>query len=82
MQLLVQELCYLYDYTRSISNKYKNYTLLNHAFASNVNISSKYIKAWVYGHTHEKNINGIYYCNPIGYPGENSKYSLENLFIL
>lgn len=41
------------------------------------------IKYWCYGHTHYrsmKTINGInYVCNPVGYPGENSKWSMVEL---
>ena len=34
------------------------------------------IKAWFYGHTHSRSVQNHYgvnfYCNPLGYPGENS----------
>jgi predicted phosphodiesterase len=52
---------------------------MNQWFASNQDLlftqyNSK-IKAWFYGHTHTpsvKSLQGIpFYCNPIGYPGEN-----------
>ena len=37
---------------------------------------NKDIKAWFYGHTHSRSVQRYYdvdfYCNPLGYPGENS----------
>lgn len=49
---------------------------VNTNFEDIVNPSIKY---WCYGHTHFRSmreINGItYVCNPVGYPGENSKWS-------
>lgn len=48
-------------------------------------INNSNIKYWCYGHTHFRSmreINGItYVCNPIGYPGENSKWSMVELEI-
>lgn len=64
-----------------IDNKYKTneYIAIHQWFASDMNIYfSKYqvkICAWIYGHTHSSNICNIdginFYCNPIGYNGEN-----------
>lgn len=46
-------------------------------------ITNPNIKYWCYGHTHfrsMKEMNGItYVCNPVGYPGENSKWSMVEL---
>jgi len=44
------------------------------------------IKCWIYGHTHSplnNLINNIpFLCNPIGYPGENSKINYNQSIIL
>ena len=44
------------------------------------------IKCWIYGHTHmpaSNIINGTQFlCNPIGYPGENSKVDFEKNILL
>lgn len=54
---------------------------LNYAFASNITCS-RYpsIVAWVYGHTHKPYADGRFYCNPIGYPNENKRWTLEMFF--
>ena len=53
------------------------YCDLDHLFRSN-------IKAWFYGHTHTPSsttIQGIpFLCNPIGYPGENSRVDFGTRF--
>jgi predicted phosphodiesterase len=52
-------------------------TDMNYAFASDVSISNDpRILAWVYGHTHSQSVKGKFYCNPIGYPGENKDWTL------
>lgn len=60
---------------RLIDSKYQKYpfSILNSAYASDIPIldSNENIKAVVYGHTHTPSQNGKYYCNPVGYPGEN-----------
>jgi hypothetical protein len=59
----------------------KQYAMINCAFASDVSIADdSRIVAWVYGHTHKSYQNGKFYCNPIGYPGENKKWSLAKHF--
>jgi hypothetical protein len=30
------------------------------------------IKAWIYGHTHKARTGPRFFCNPLGYPGENT----------
>lgn len=48
------------------------------SFASNINISnSKQIIAWIAGHTHTPIQQDKFYVNPIGYKGENLKYSFN-----
>lgn len=64
-----------------IDDKYKSpkTSHLNQWFATDLNtLFSSYkdkIKAWIYGHTHTAQINNIdgvmFYCNPVGYKGEN-----------
>ena len=42
------------------------------AFASDIRVADDpRIVAWVYGHTHTGGVQGKFYCNPRGYPGEN-----------
>jgi predicted phosphodiesterase len=56
---------------------------INHAFASDITIAKdSKINAWVYGHTHSPLQEGKFYCNPIGYPGENRKWSLDTQFTI
>lgn len=48
--------------------------IINNSFATDVHLADDpRIVAWVYGHTHKSYQNGKFYCNPIGYPGENKK---------
>lgn len=71
-----------------IADKYKHFGALNCAFASDayseiaaeLGARADKIKAWVYGHTHEANKSGIFYCNPAGYPGENPGWSASTTF--
>lgn len=65
-----------------IDPKYKQHnTDLNYAFASEIQIAKDpRIEAWVYGHTHSATQKGKYYCNPIGYPGENRNWTLFKEF--
>lgn len=59
-------------------DKYKH---LNHAFASDImQAHDPRIVAWVYGHTHSPFQKDKFYCNPIGYPGENKKWDLSKEF--
>lgn len=54
---------------------------LNSAFASDVDcMDTDQIIAVVYGHTHVGSIQGKFYCNPIGYPGENETKNYDNTF--
>ena len=56
-------------------------TDMNYAFASNVSVANDpRVLAWVYGHTHSQNQQGKFYCNPIGYPGENKNSTLFKEF--
>ena len=55
---------------------------MNQWFASNQEqLFSNKIKAWFYGHTHTpsvKSLQGVnFYCNPIGYPGENKDVDFD-----
>jgi predicted phosphodiesterase len=52
--------------------------ILNYAFASDIDMAAdRRIIAWVYGHTHTPNINGKFYCNAYGYPGEKPSATVE-----
>jgi predicted phosphohydrolase len=63
-----------------VVEKYKS-SPFNSAFASDIVLADHpNIKAWVYGHTHVPSINGNFYSNPIGYPGENNKLDYEKVF--
>ena len=54
---------------------------LNSAFASDVAcMDTDQIIAVVYGHTHVDSILGKFYCNPIGYPGENETIKYNSTF--
>jgi predicted phosphodiesterase len=45
---------------------------VNSAFATDVPLAhDERIKAWIYGHTHKARPGPRFYCNPLGYPGEN-----------
>lgn len=66
-----------------IEPKYKKYTDTNYGFASDIKIrDDPRILAWVYGHTHSPKEQGKFYCNPIGYPGENPNWTLFKEFII
>lgn len=66
-----------------IAQQYRKYENLNHAYATDLNIAkSESIKAWVYGHTHSSSIVDKYYCNPVGYPGENNHWSMNEIFTI
>jgi predicted phosphohydrolase len=57
------------------------YQEVNCAFATDVAIrNDPRIVAWVYGHTHKSRQDGKFYCNPVGYPGENKNWSLNRFF--
>lgn len=68
--------------TNLIDPKYKKHnTDMNYAFASDISIAhDPRILAWIYGHTHSSNEQGKFYCNPIGYPGENRNWTLFKEF--
>jgi len=40
------------------------------------------IKAWIYGHTHSPRPGPRFYCNPIGYPGENLSVTYNALLTI
>lgn len=62
-----------------IAPQYKN-TLYNSAFATDVSLANHpRIVAWFYGHTHAPHDEGIFHCNPVGYPGENKTYDLNKV---
>lgn len=73
-----------------INDKYKSlqHSPINQWFATDLNIYiSSYkdkIKAWIYGHTHTAdvtNIEGVwFYCNPVGYKGENHHVQYNKTF--
>ena len=67
-----------------IDPKYRKYnTDMNYAFASDISIANNpNILAWVYGHTHSPKQEGKFYCNPIGYPGENKDLTLFKDFTI
>ena len=66
-----------------IDIKYRSLDHINSAFATDIQIAKdNRIKAWVYGHTHTPRQDEKYYCNPIGYPGENKKIDLTKHFVL
>jgi predicted phosphodiesterase len=53
---------------------------VNSAFATDVPLAhDERIKAWVYGHTHKARAGPRFYCNPVGYPGENMSVSYNAL---
>lgn len=67
-------------HTRLIDEKYRGMPL-NSAFASDIPcLDQDHVIAVVYGHTHTPNIQGKYYCNPIGYPMENKHHNLQAVF--
>lgn len=66
-----------------IDAKYKTLQMnkLNYAFASDIPLThDDRIKAWVYGHTHTPKQINKFYCNPVGYPGENKIFDLTKSF--
>lgn len=66
-----------------IDPQYYKYEGLNHAFASEITVAEDpRICAWVYGHTHTPQQSGKFYCNPIGYPGENKQYTLNKSIVI
>lgn len=64
-------LCHHLPSMHLIDPKYAVYSALNHAFASNATELTESAVAVVYGHTHTPYRSGKFYCNPLGYPGEN-----------
>jgi len=53
---------------------------INSAFASDVRLAEDpRIAAWIYGHTHAPHHGPRFFCNPIGYPGENGAITLERI---
>jgi predicted phosphohydrolase len=65
-------LCHHIPHTSLIHESY-NGNPLNEAYASNVEeFCATNVLAVVHGHTHKPHITGKYYCNPVGYPGQNT----------
>jgi hypothetical protein len=53
---------------------------INSAFASDVRLArDPRIAAWIYGHTHTARFGPRFFCNPVGYPGENKAAMLERV---
>lgn len=53
---------------------------INSAFASDVRLArDPRIAAWIYGHTHTPRYGPRFFCNPVGYPGENKAATLERV---
>lgn len=50
-----------------ISHHLPSYGLIHSDCSINPNI-----KAWIYGHTHKARTGPRFFCNPLGYPGENT----------
>jgi predicted phosphodiesterase len=72
--------CHHMPQTNLVDPMYKD-SVLNCAFASDVDVfDMECVKAVAYGHTHTSGISGKYYCNPVGYPGENKKRNLSACF--
>jgi len=47
---------------------------INSAFATDVALANHpSIGAWIYGHTHKPRHGPRFFCNPVGYPGENQQ---------
>ena len=56
---------------------------MNEAYATDVDeFKDDRVVAVVYGHTHKPSISGKYYCNPIGYPGQNPEATPNKTFKL
>jgi hypothetical protein len=71
-----------------INDKYKKFTSLNYAFASDLSeLFLPNIKYWFYGHTHipndylDKKTSIRFITNPYGYEDENNKFNLLQLEI-
>jgi predicted phosphodiesterase len=64
-----------------LHENYQPYYVLNHAFASNVQLADDpCIIAWVYGHTHTPCQKEKFFCNPMGYPRENESIDMNMTF--
>lgn len=75
-------LCHHVPQKRLVDPKYAG-SQLNAAFASDVpEFDHPSVAAVVYGHTHTASRSGKYYCNPVGYPGENARLCLDACFEL
>lgn len=73
-------LCHHMPKKNLIDPKYGD-SVINAAFASDVpEFDHPSVKAVVYGHTHTPLQRGKYYCNPVGYPGENVRLTLDACF--
>lgn len=58
---------------RLIHPRYRD-SAVNSAFATDVRLAEDpRIASWIYGHTHTPRLGPRFFCNPIGYPGENHR---------
>lgn len=65
---------------RLVSPLYRS-SPVHSAFASDVRLADDpRIAAWVFGHTHTASTGPRFFCNPIGYPRENPRASMDKCF--
>lgn len=73
-------LCHHIPHTSLINEAYHG-NPLNEAYATDVEeFCNSNVVAVVHGHTHKPHITGKYYCNPIGYPGQNPQLDTNKTF--
>ena len=69
---------HMVPHIKLLSEKHKD-NLLNSSYICTIpELDEAHVLAVVYGHTHIASIKEKYYCNPVGYPGENQNYSTES----
>jgi predicted phosphohydrolase len=65
--------------TSLVDERYRD-SGINSAFASDVRLArDPRIAAWIYGHTHTARYGPRFFCNPVGYPGENKAATLDRV---
>jgi predicted phosphohydrolase len=73
-------LCHHIPHTSLIDKAYIG-NPMNEAYATDVDeFQDDRVHVVVYGHTHKPSISTKYYCNPIGYPGQNSEATAKKTF--